>query len=263
MPAYATRSLALPSATSNVTDLSPHTSEPGCTRPPRRKRWPGAICCSAAIDGVEKNTIELRKPYSTSPAAKASTASAHPIMVKRRCLRVMLVSAVGASARSSVKPHALEAFIELPQPLGTVGDGSPRTGDGGLCLVVIAQHRIGPHQLQPSLDVVAILLQPARETLDHAADHRAAVTLAHILGRSHCLFRKCRRLGPADPAEGVLHQRTPRRFRGRLIEHGLPDRGGIAAAAVLLGREPKEIARLDLSRIERQRTIELASGVLG
>ena len=34
------------------------TSEPGCTNPPSRNRFPGAICCSAAIDGVEKKTIE-------------------------------------------------------------------------------------------------------------------------------------------------------------------------------------------------------------
>ena len=69
--------------------MSPRTSEPGCTRPPSRKRLPAGICFSATIAGVEKNTIESRIAFSTSAAATASTASEPPIMVKRRCLRVM------------------------------------------------------------------------------------------------------------------------------------------------------------------------------
>ena len=82
--------MALPSATLNVTArLSPRTSDPGCTRPPSRKRLPAGICFSATIAGVEKNTIESRIAFSTSAAATASTASEPPIIVKRRCLRVM------------------------------------------------------------------------------------------------------------------------------------------------------------------------------
>jgi hypothetical protein len=41
------------------------------------------------MEGVEKNTIESRIALSTSAAATASTASEPPIIVKRRCLRVM------------------------------------------------------------------------------------------------------------------------------------------------------------------------------
>jgi hypothetical protein len=44
---------------------------------------------SATIAGVEKNTIESRIAFSTSAAATASTASEPPIIVRRRCLRVM------------------------------------------------------------------------------------------------------------------------------------------------------------------------------
>ena len=85
-----TGSVALPSATANeIARLSPRTSDPGCTSPPRRKRLPGGICFSAAIDGVEKNTMESRIAFSTSAAATASTASEPPIIVKRRCLRVI------------------------------------------------------------------------------------------------------------------------------------------------------------------------------
>jgi hypothetical protein len=52
---------------------------------------PAGICFSAAIDGVEKNTMESRSAFSTSAAASASTASDPPIIVNRRCLRVMEV----------------------------------------------------------------------------------------------------------------------------------------------------------------------------
>ena len=54
------------------------------------------MCFSAAIDGVEKNTMESRMAFSTSAAATASTASEPPIMVKRRCLRVMNILCVRA-----------------------------------------------------------------------------------------------------------------------------------------------------------------------
>ena len=52
---------------------------------------PGGICFSAAIVGVEKNTMKSRIAFSTSAAAMASTASEPPIMVKRRCLRVISI----------------------------------------------------------------------------------------------------------------------------------------------------------------------------
>src|SRR5665647_1961147 len=55
----------------------------------RRNRLPAATCLSATIEGVEKNTIESLIAYSTSAAAQASTTSEPPIIVKRRCLRVM------------------------------------------------------------------------------------------------------------------------------------------------------------------------------
>jgi hypothetical protein len=53
----------------------------------RRAHAPWII--SATIAGVEKNTIESRIAFSTRAAATARTASEPPIIVKRRCLRVM------------------------------------------------------------------------------------------------------------------------------------------------------------------------------
>src|SRR6185437_16900393 len=133
--------------------LSPRTTEPFSTMPPSRNRLPAGMCFSATITGVEKNTIESRKALSTSAAAMASTASEPPIMVNRRCLRVMRASRAvrcGQASRSSIEPEIFQAFVQLAQPLGVVGDGLAGVGLRALGLVVIAQHHIGAHQPQPS-----------------------------------------------------------------------------------------------------------------
>src|SRR6266481_3697632 len=194
MPLYETGNVALPSATLNVTArLSPRTSDPGCTRPPSRNRLPAAMCFSATIAGVEKNTIESRIAFSTSAAATVSTASEPPIMVKRRCLRVMPGLAPHSPAScSSVEPEIFQALIELPQPLRVIGDGLASVGERAPCLVLIAHHHIGAHQPQPSLDVIAVLFQTNGEALDHATDHRAAVGLAHVFRRRHRIIRQHR-----------------------------------------------------------------------
>ena len=84
------RQRGAPSPTLKLTArLSPRTSDPFSTIPPSRNRLPGGMCFSVTITGVEKNTIESRSAFSTSAAAMASTASEPPIMVNRRCLRVM------------------------------------------------------------------------------------------------------------------------------------------------------------------------------
>ena len=168
-----------------------------------------------------KEHDESRNAFSTSAAAIASTASEPPIIVNRRCLRVMrilriLVQRQAASRWRADKPHAtrkplrifrhqarfhthdvvrkpihtfgtmftfirmmlsenrshfsasclsiepedLQAFVQLPQPLG-IGPQPGGRPQRAFRLVAIAQHHIGPHQPQPSLDVVAVLLQSA------------------------------------------------------------------------------------------------------
>src|ERR1700676_2887380 len=191
--------------------LSPRLSDPCCTRPPRRKRLPAATCFSATIEGVEKNTMESRMAFSTSAAATASTASEPPIIVNRRCLRVMVF--LCASATSPIKPEIFQALIELAQALRIPRDGLTGIGDGARRLVAVAHHHIGPHQPQPSLDIVAILLQPRRKTIDHATDHRAAVGLVHFLGRGHRAVRQGWRWRTADPHQCRLNQPPPWRVR--------------------------------------------------
>ena len=63
---------------------------------------------------------------------------------------------------SSIEPEIFQALVQLPQPLGVVGDGLTGVGQRALRLVAIAHHHIGPHQPQPSLDVVTVLLQSGR-----------------------------------------------------------------------------------------------------
>jgi hypothetical protein len=93
------------------------------------------------MDGVEKKTMESRSAFNTSPAASASTPSEHPMMVNRRSLRVMW----GLYSCSSIEPEILQAFIELPQAFGVVGDGPPGVGERIFRLVAIAHHHIGTH----------------------------------------------------------------------------------------------------------------------
>src|SRR5260370_1098456 len=102
--------------------------------------------------------------FSTSAAATANTASEPPMIVKRRCLRVMRGLCCCASC-SSIEPEILQALVQLPQSLG----------------------------------VVAVLLQSAGEAFDHAMDQRAAVGLAHVFCRGYRVVRQRRSAGAADP----------------------------------------------------------------
>src|SRR3981189_1300352 len=244
IPLYETGSAALPSATWNVTArLSPRTSEPGCTRPPSRKRLPAWICFSATIAGVEKNTIESPIAFSTRAAATARTTSEPPIIVKPRCLRVMRGLQFCASPCSSIEPEILQTIIQSPQPLCVVGDGLAGVDQRAPGLIAIAHDQISPHQPQPSFNVVAVLLQPAGEPLDHATDHRATVGLIHVFRRRHRTIRQCRSGGTADPRQCGLNQRTPRRVRRRFGEQRTPDRPGLRGAAGRVRGDARGVGR--------------------
>ena len=125
-----------------------------------------------------------------------------------------------------IQPEILEAFVQLLQPLGVVGECLTGIGERAHRLVALAHHHIGANQPEPSFDVVAVLLQPRREPVDHATDHGAAVGLGHVLGRRHRLVRQRRHGQAADPRQRRLHQRAPRRISRRFCQHRLPDRSG-------------------------------------
>src|ERR1700740_3754904 len=83
----------------------------------------------------------------------------------------------------SIEPEFFQALIQWSQPFRIVGHGLTGLRQRALRLILVAQYPIGPHQPQPSLDVVSVLLQSGRETLDHATDHRAAVGVIHVFCR--------------------------------------------------------------------------------
>src|SRR5260221_10863241 len=118
------------------------------------------------MEGAKKKPRNAGIGSSTGRARSATTQGKHLMIVNRRCLRVMW----GPCPCSSIKPEIFQAFIELPQALGIIGDGLPSIGERALRLVAITHHHIRTHQPQPPLDIVAILLQSCRKTLDHAAD---------------------------------------------------------------------------------------------
>ena len=66
---------------------------------------------SAAMLGVEKNTIESRSAFSTSAAATASTVSAPPIRTSRRCFLVMRISIL------AFESQILQRIVQRAQPL--------------------------------------------------------------------------------------------------------------------------------------------------
>src|SRR6516225_4726236 len=96
--------------------------------------------------GVEKNTMESRSAFSTSAAASASTASEPPMIVIRRCLRVIC----RLFPQSSIEPEILQALIELAQPFGVVGNGPAGLAKRADRLVALAHDEIGTHQAQPA-----------------------------------------------------------------------------------------------------------------
>src|SRR6185437_11114152 len=105
------------------------------------------MCFSATMTGVEKNTMESRSAFSTSAAAIASTASDPPIIVSRRCLRVMLVHlAAKQISSSSVYPERLESFIELAQTRFIWSQGTARVVARGTGLLGLVEHHVGPDQ---------------------------------------------------------------------------------------------------------------------
>src|SRR5882724_2498281 len=84
---------------------------------------------------------------------------------------------------SSIEPEILEALVQLPKPLRVVCNGLTGVRQRAFRLVGVAQDHIGPYQPQPSLHVIAVLLQPGGQTIDHATDHGVAVRLLHVLCR--------------------------------------------------------------------------------
>src|SRR6187551_1962571 len=157
--------------------------------------------------------MESRMALSTSPTATTSTAPLMPINVKRRCLRV-----IACSSRSSCEPQALDHFLDAPKLVWIAGKRVACFGGGGLRLVALAEHHIGAQQPLPSVDIAAVFLETSGEPRDHAADHVAAVLLAHLRGGGD--------IGRARPRGGGSRSSIRRRLldAGQRTPHGFGPR---------------------------------------
>src|SRR5262245_31627733 len=144
-------------------------------------RVPGLICFSTTSVGELKKTMESLSAPSTNATASASTPSAAPINVRRRCLRVIArfrayaliprMSFIAKRSRCSgtelaLEPQSLDEVVEPLQLAGLAGQRATRIYHGGAGLVGLAQHHIGAHQPQPSLHVGAVAIEPLGEPLD-------------------------------------------------------------------------------------------------
>src|SRR6185312_2529425 len=152
----------------------PRWTLPGLTSPPMRMRVPGAICFVSTSLGELKNTIEPLSAFSTRPTATARTPIEPPIRTSRRCLRVIAMV-------SAFEPQTFYHIIDLPQLVRVARQRALGIAGGRHGLVAVAEHDIGAQEALPTLDVAAVLLQFVRQPRDHAADHRGAVLLAHLL----------------------------------------------------------------------------------
>src|SRR5262249_60728213 len=97
---------------------------------------------------------------------------------------------------------------------------------------------------QPSLDIGAAAMQPLREPLDHAADHRVALVGGLARRRRDLLLARTGGRGcPLDTGKRVAHEVDPRRVPRSALDHRTPGRGRPRALAVRPAGTPDEPAR--------------------
>src|ERR1700689_473509 len=108
-----------------------------------------------------------------------------------------------------------------------------RPGDGRLDLVGFSQNAKGTYQLDPALDVGAILLQAFGEAFDHRLDGVAIMLRRRDNGRWG--RDNDRRALLIDPRERIPDQRQPLRALGSRRPQRTPPLLRLVAAPLLLG----------------------------
>src|SRR5262249_1239697 len=114
-------------------------------------------------------------------------------------------------------------------------------------LLGVAQDLVRAHELNPSVDIGAVLLETLRQTLDHVFDRTLMLGRRRFRSRGARLVDACQR--PFDewnPAR-LLWRASQQRSAGLLC---------IIAPSVLLGRKSEIKLRHDVFAIERRRTLE-------
>src|SRR5262245_51585029 len=243
----------LPSVTSKRTCMfSPRTTLPSLTRPPRRMRVPAMICFSATSVGELKNTIESLSATRMRATAIATTPSAEPIRMRRLCLRVIasflraiLVpwsDACHARSRFTFPGHALafeaKSFHEIVNAAQLVrlrGERTARVRDRCQGLLALAEHHIGAHQPQPSLEVRSVAIEAFREPRNHGTGHGRALLSREIGGRGYVLLARAR-AAARKPRDFATDELGPGRVGGSVCQNRAPDfDGGIRPALLLSG----------------------------
>ena len=135
-----------------------------------------------------------------------------------------------------------------------------------LGLVAVAENRIGAHEPQPAFDIGAVVVQPAGETRDHAADHVAARLVTHVSRGRHIVARLGSGRGnllAARTRERLAHEFDPRCAGRGVSKERAPDRPRLHDVAVLLGRETEKISSLRFARIVCNGAFERSLGIDG
>src|SRR6516164_1833867 len=243
----------LPSVTSKRTvRLLPRATLPSLTSPPSLMRVPAGTCFSTTSLGELKKTIESRNALSISATATANTTSPLPIKTRRRRLRVIVAPI------SSVKPETLDL-------VGLIGQCAARVRRGLLGFIAVAEDCKGANQPHPTVDILAVGVQPIGQTLHHAANHFGPLRLRHIFGR--CNIGRARSTGNGRPAchtrQGGANKVFPRRIRRRVVEQRAPFFGGLVAIAVLFVGKANKIARLGVVRVTCHRALKTKLRLVG
>ena len=74
--------------------------------------------------------------------------------------------------------------VDAAQLVTIAGERVASTGGRSQRLVTLAEHRIGPYQAKPSIDVGAVLGHPLGKTGDHAFDHSVPLGRRHLRGEA-------------------------------------------------------------------------------
>src|SRR4051812_28879724 len=117
----------------------------------------------ASADAIRVRGYALPIDHSPSPGSLRDPASPRWGEVKRK-------RALALHSQPALPIHSktFKSVVQRPQPLRVTGYRLARIGAGRPGLVAVTHHHIGTHQPEPSLDIVAVLLQAACQPIDHA-----------------------------------------------------------------------------------------------
>src|SRR5262245_44103383 len=242
----------LPSVTSKrICRLSLRWTLPSFTRPPRRIRVPAAMCFSATSVGELKKTIESLSAPSTSATATASTERAEPMRTSRLCFRVIV------TFPSAFEAQPFNQLVDLTQLLRLAGHSAAGLADRSQGLVALTQYHIGAHQAQPSLEIGTVAVQTLGQLRYHVVHHNEPLLGGHLRCRCHILGG---RAAARHSRDLLAYEISPWRIGRCRRQHGAPDLRSRGRPAVLLGRDAKEIPRLDVARVKLGRALECLLG---